>query len=316
MLSAVVREAIRVRHYSLKTETAYVHWIKRLVLWSGRRHPRDLGPADIEAFLSDLATTRDVSASTQKQALSAIKFLFTQVLGGEWHWLDNIVRAKPSQHVPMVLSRGEVAALLPHLQGSHGLVLKLMYSSGLRPAEAVKLRIKDVDLDRLQIVVREGKGSKDRVTTLAASLVPELQAQLALRAAWHADDIARGKVDVEMPHALAVKCPAAPRSWPWQWLFATPGYCTCPRTGAVRRHHLHEKTIQRTMQQAVRASGITKPATPHTLRHCFATHLLESGTDIRRIQELLGHKDLSTTMIYTHVSTVGHSGVRSPMDAF
>lgn len=314
MLSDAVREAIRVRHYSLKTEQAYVHWIKRFIVWSGRRHPRDMGAADIEAFLTSLATVRDVSAATQRQALSAIKFLYTQVLGGEWTWLAGIVQAKPSKHVPMVLSVFEVGQVLQHLHGSHGLALKLMYSSGLRLAEAQRLRVKDLDLQRLQVFVRDGKGAKDRVTTLARSLVPELDAQIALRASWHADDVITGHADVEMPHALAIKYPRAASSWPWQFVFATKNYVKCHRTGAIRRHHLDDKSIQRTMAEAVRRSGISKPATPHTLRHCFATHLLESGTDIRRIQELLGHADVNTTMIYTHVATVGHSGVRSPLD--
>lgn len=314
MLSDAVREAIRVRHYSLKTEQAYVHWIKRFVAWSGRRHPRDMGPTDIEAFLTSLATVRNVSAGTQRQALSAIKFLYTQVLGGEWTWLDGIVQAKPSKHVPTVLSVAETAAVMQHLHGSHGLALKLIYSSGLRLAEVQRLRVKDLDLKRLQVFVRDGKGAKDRVTTLAKSLVPELEAQLALRAQWHAVDLATGHADVEMPHALSVKYPKAASSWPWQFVFATKGYVTCHRTGAIRRHHLDDKSIQRTMKEAVRRAGISKPATPHTLRHCFATHLLESGTDLRRIQELLGHSDVATTMIYTHVATVGHSGVRSPLD--
>lgn len=315
MLCDVVRESIRVRHYSLKTEQAYVHWIKRLVAWSGRRHPRDLGAPEIEAFLTSLAVERNVSSGTQRQALSAIKFLYTQVLGGEWEWLSGIVQAKPSRHVPMVLSMTETAAVMRQLHGSQGLALKLMYSSGLRLAEAQRLRIKDLDLDRLQVFVRGGKGAKDRVTTLARNLVPELEAQVALRARWHADDVVSGHADVEMPHALAIKYPAAASSWPWQFVFATKNYVTCHRAGAVRRHHFDDRSLQRTMRDAVQKAGIKKPATPHTLRHCFATHLLESGTDIRKIQELLGHRDVATTMIYTHVSTTGHSGIRSPLDA-
>lgn len=315
MLLDVVREAIRVRHYSLKTEQAYVHWVKRLVMWSGRRHPRELGPTEIEAFLTALAVERHVSAGTQRQALSAIKFLYTQVLGGEWSWLSGIVQAKPSKHVPTVLSLAEAAAVMQHLHGSLGLALKLMYSSGLRLAEAQRLRVKDLDLQRLQVFVRDGKGAKDRVTTLARCLVPELEAQIALRARWHADDVIRGRADVEMPHALAIKYPAAAASWPWQFIFATKTYVRCHRTGAIRRHHFDDRSLQRTMRDAVSKAGICKPATPHTLRHSFATHLLEAGTDIRRIQELLGHSDVATTMIYTHVSTVGQSGVRSPLDS-
>lgn len=315
MLSDAVVDAIRVRHYSLKTERAYLGWIKRFVAWSGRRHPRELGKADVEAFLSHLATDLDVSDSTQRQALSALLFLYKEVLGLALPWLDGLVRAKASKHVPMVLSREEVRAVFSHLRGERGLIIKLLYGSGLRLGEALSLRVKDVDLDRLQITVRDGKGAKDRVTTLPASLVPALRFVLDRRLRWHHLDLATGHADVEMPNALARKYPNAPSSWPWQFIFATPEYVTCPRTGAIRRHHLHESGIQRTMKRAVLAAGITKPATPHTLRHCFATHLLEGGKDIRTIQELLGHADIATTMIYTHVASIGASGVASPLDS-
>lgn len=314
-LTEAVVEAIRVRHLARKTEQAYVHWIRRFVAWSGRRHPRDMGAAEVEAFLTFLATERNISDSTQRQALSAILFLYRQVLAVELPWLDNIVRAKPSQHLPVVLSRAEVQALCAQLRGERGLVLKLMYGSGLRLNEALRLRVKDLDLERLQLTVRDGKGGKDRTTTLPASLVPALRWILDRRQRWHHVDLATGHADVEMPHALDRKYPRAASSWPWQFVFATPDYVTCPRTGAIRRHHLHESGIQRTMQRAVCAAGISKAATPHTLRHCFATHLLEAGRDIRTIQALLGHSSVETTMVYTHVAKVGASGVASPLDS-
>lgn len=315
MLSDAVVDACRVRHLALKTERAYLYWIRFFVRWAGRRHPRELGPADVEAFLTHLAVERQVSDSTQRQALSAILFLYRQVLGVDLPWLDNVVRAKPSKHVPVVLSRDEVRALFAQLHGERGLVLKLLYGSGLRLSEALRLRVKDIDLERLQLTVRDGKGGKDRVTTLPASLVPALRALLERRLRWHHVDLATGRADVEMPDALARKYPRAASSWPWQFVFATQAYVTCPRTGAIRRHHLHESGIQRAMQRAMQAAGISKAASPHTLRHSFATHLLEAGRDIRTIQELLGHADVSTTMIYTHVARVGASGVASPLDS-
>lgn len=315
MLSGAVVDACRVRHLALKTERAYLYWIRFFVRWAGRRHPRELGPADVEAFLTHLAVERQVSDSTQRQALSAILFLYRQVLGVDLPWLDNVVRAKPSKHVPVVLSRDEVRALFAQLHGERGLVLKLLYGSGLRLSEALRLRVKDLDLERLQLTVRDGKGGKDRVTTLPASLVPALRALLERRQRWHHVDLATGRADVEMPDALARKYPRAASSWPWQFVFATQAYVTCPRTGAIRRHHLHESGIQRAMQRAMQAAGISKAASPHTLRHSFATHLLEAGRDIRTIQELLGHADVSTTMIYTHVARVGASGVASPLDS-
>lgn len=314
MLREAVIEAMRVRHLALKTEKAYVQWIRRFIAFSGRRHPRDMGREEVEAFLTHIAVAREVSDSTQRQALSALLFLYREVLGIKLPWLDNIVRAKPSKHLPVVLSRDELRALFSHLRGERGLILKLMYGSGLRLNEALRLRVKDLDLDRLQLTVRDGKGGKDRVTTVAANLVPALRYILDRRLRWHHLDLSTGHADVEMPHALGVKYPRAASSWPWQFVFATPKHVTCPRTGVLRRHHLHESGIQRTMQRAVRDAGISKAATPHTLRHCFATHLLESGRDIRTVQELLGHADVSTTMIYTHVAKIGASGVRSPLD--
>ncbi len=304
----------RVRHYSRKTEQAYVHWVRRFVTWSGRRHPRDLGAPEVEAFLTSLAVDGCVSESTQRQALSALLFLYRQVLEVQLPWLDGLVRAKPSQHVPEVLSRDEVRALFSRLKGERGLILKLLYGSGLRLGEALHLRVKDLDLQRLQLTVRDGKGGKDRTTTLPQSLVPQLQWILDRRQRWHHVDLATGHADVEMPNALARKYPRASSSWPWQFVFATDTYVTCPRTGAIRRHHLHESGIQRAMKRAMHEAGIAKTATPHTLRHSFATHLLEAGRDIRTIQELLGHASVETTMIYTHVATVGASGVRSPLD--
>lgn len=313
-LTEAVVDAIRLRHYSRKTEQAYVHWIRRFVLWSGKRHPRDMGGTEVGEFLTSLAVEHQVSEPTQRQALSALLFLYRQVLELDLPWMTNVVRAKPSQHLPEVLSRDEVRSLFACLTGERGLILKLMYGSGLRLGEALNLRVKDLDLARLQLTVRQGKGSKDRTTTLPRLLVPQLQWILERRRRWHHVDLATGRADVEMPHALARKYPNAPRSWEWQFVFATPDYVACPRTGVLRRHHLHETGIQRAMARAMKEAGIAKKASPHTLRHSFATHLLESGKDIRTIQELLGHADVSTTMIYTHVATIGASGVQSPLD--
>jgi len=311
-----IREACRVKHYSLSTERVYVSWYKRFVRWAGMKHPATLGGDVVERWLSHLATDLEVSASTQRQALSAILFLYQQVLGMELPWLANVTRAKQPQRLPCVLTQPEVARLLAVLpESAAGLVLRLCYGAGLRLSEGLRLRVKDVDLDRRVLVIRDGKGGKDRTTCLPASLVPALQRQLAARRKLHDIDLARGMVDVELPHALARKYPSAPREWGWQWIFAAADYSTCPRTGSIRRHHLHPKTIQRAMHDAVRRAGLHKPATVHTLRHSFATHLLEGGQDIRTIQTLLGHADVSTTMIYTHVASTGASGVRSPLDA-
>lgn len=308
--------AIRTRHYSRRTEQAYWHWTRAFVLWSGKQHPIDMGAPEIGAFLTHLATERNVSASTQRQALSAILFLYQQVLGLKLPWMDNITRAKQPQRLPCVLTRQEVQRVLTALPDSApGLILRLAYGAGLRLSEGLRLRVKDVDLDRLMLTIRDGKGGKDRTTCLPASLVPALARQLAERRRLHDIDLARGMVDVELPHALARKYPNAPREWGWQWIFAAADYSTCPRTGSVRRHHIHPKTVQRHMHDAVRRAGVHKPATVHTLRHSFATHLLEGGQDIRTIQTLLGHADVSTTMIYTHVASTGASGVRSPLDA-
>lgn len=314
-LEEQIRQACRVRHYSLKTERAYVGWYKRFVRWAGLKHPATLGPDKVQAWLSHLAIEREVSASTQRQALAAMLFLYRQVLGMNLPWMDNIVRAKQPQHLPRVLSKAEIRAILEQLpRTSAGLAVAMVYGTGMRRGDVLRLRVQDIDFDRRVITIRDGKGGKDRTTMLPRSLEAGLRAQLAKRAQMHAVDIARGKVDVEMPHALAQKYPNACREWAWQWIFAADEYSTCPRTGSIRRHHLHEKTLNRTLRDAAKRAGVTKPVTAHTLRHSFATHLLEDGKDIRTIQQLLGHKDVSTTMIYTHVSNVGAAGVLSPLD--
>lgn len=314
-LDEQIRQACRVRHYSLATERSYVRWYKQFVRWAGLKHPATLGADRVQAWLSHLATERDVAASTQRQALAAILFLYRQVLGLQLPWLDNVVRAKQPVHLPRVLSQAEVRAVLHYLpRTSAGLAVALVYGTGMRRSDVLRLRVQDLDFDRRVITIRDGKGGKDRTTMLPASLEAGLRAQLARRAQMHAIDTMRGQVDVELPHALAQKYPNAPREWPWQWVFAADGYSTCPRTGAVRRHHLHEKTLNRTLSTAAKRAGITKQVTSHTLRHSFATHLLESGKDIRTIQQLLGHSDVSTTMIYTHVANIGAAGVRSPLD--
>jgi integron integrase len=301
-----VRARICVLHYSRSTEKTYIYWIKFFIHFHGLRHPKDMGAAEVEAFLSHLATARDVAAGTQNQAMHAILFLYKQVLGTELPWLDSITKAKPSKRLPVVLTQGEAHRLLAATRGTSGLVVRLLYGTGMR--------LMDVDFERNQITIRGGKGDKDRVTMLPASIVPDLRAHIAKRAAWHATDLACGKADVELPHALERKYPNAGREWGWQYIFAAADYSTDPRTGVIRRHHVHEKTIQRQVKEAARRAGIDKPAHPHTLRHSFATHLLEAGYDIRTVQELLGHSDVATTMIYTHVLNKGGRGVVSPLD--
>lgn len=314
-LQELVREAIAVRRYSRRTFEAYWHWIRRFVLWSGKRHPSTMGQAEVGEFLTWLAAHERVSASTQRQALAALLFLYQAVLQIEIGWVEGIVRAKQSAKLPTVLTVRETAALLSHTSGTPGLVLRLLYGTGMRLHEGLQLRIKDLDLEQRQITVRSGKGDKDRVTMLPAALVQPLRALLAERRRWHDLDLVQGRASVELPHALERKYPNACREWAWQWVFSTPRHHVDPATGEVRRHHLFDWTIQRAMKAAARAAGIGKPATPHTLRHCFATHLLQAGTDIRTIQELLGHSDVETTMIYTHVvgQTAGRGAV-SPLD--
>jgi len=310
-----VRDKIRLKHYSIRTETAYVDWVRRFVNFHQRRHPRELGSEHVEAFLSYLAVQRSVAASTQNQAKSALLFLYKEVLGTELPWLENVETAKRSQHLPVVLTRSEVAAVLSRMHGTNGLIARLLYGSGLRIMEAARLRVKDIDLERCEILVRDGKGAKDRVTMLPSSLVEPLRAHLVLIRELHLQDLAAGVPGVYLPFALERKYPNAPREWAWQYVFPSDRLSADPRSGLRRRHHVDEQNIQRAMRQALRDAGVTKPATPHTLRHSFATHLLESGHDIRTIQELLGHSDVSTTMIYTHVLNRGGRGVLSPLDA-
>jgi integron integrase len=309
-----VRTILRSRHYSPRTEEAYVHWIRRFILFHDKRHPADLAEPDVERFLSALAIERRVSASTQNQALAALLFLYENVIERKLHWLENVVRAKRPERLPVVLTRGEVRAVFDAMDGVEKLCASLLYGAGLRLLEVLRLRIKEVDFAGQQLVVRDGKGRKDRVTILPASLRPGLREHIDRMRIQHQVDLGKGWGFVELPDALRVKYPSAPREWPWQWVFPATRHYTDRATGERRRHHLHETVLQRAVHRAGIAAGLAKPVSPHALRHSFATHLLESGSDIRTIQQLLGHKDVSTTMIYTHVLLRGPLGVQSPLD--
>jgi integron integrase len=310
-----VREAVRARHYSRRTEKTYVDWIKRFILFHGKRHPVEMGEPEINQFLTDLAVNRKVSASTQNQALSAILFLYQHVLKKPLEWVSPAVRAKKPKRLPVVLTREEVKAIIVGMDGAPKLIATLLYGAGLRLDECLKLRFKDIDFAKNQIVVRDGKGQKDRITTLPASVKEPLLAHLRDVYRLHRKDMREGFGRVWLPHALARKYNNADREWGWQWVFPAPTRYFDKEAGIERRHHLHETVVQKAMRKAVLKVGISKPATPHVLRHSFATHLLEDGYDIRMIQELLGHNDLNTTMIYTHVLNKGGRGVRSPADA-
>ncbi|MEE1950121.1 integron integrase [Pseudomonas alcaligenes] len=309
-----VREQIRLRHYSIRTEAVYLEWVKRYIRFHKYRHPQEMGGPQVEAFLSDLAVRRDVSASTQNQALSAILFLYKQVLQIELPWMDGVIRARRPQRLPVVLTREEVASVLAQLDGTLWLIASLLYGSGMRLMEVLRLRVKDVEFARLEILIRDGKGQKDRVTMLPRKLAAPLELHLQRVRALHEQDLREGYGRANLPHALARKYPNAAAEWGWQFVFPSVNRSEDPRSGGIFRHHLHEKTIQRAVRNAVRRVGLHKPATPHTLRHSFATHLLESGQDIRTVQELLGHSDVKTTQIYTHVLNRGGLGVLSPLD--
>ena len=313
-LLEVVQQKIRVKHYSIRTETQYLQWVRRFILFHNKRHPREMGGKEVEAFLSHLATHGNVSSSTQNQALSALLFLYREVLGQVLPWMDNVIRAKKPQRLPVVLSKQEVAKILDHMQGTYGLIARLLYGTGMRIMECCRLRVQDIDFNRGELLIRNGKGAKDRVTMLPKSLIEPLKAHLIWRKTVFDNDVAKGKAEVFLPDALERKYPDAATSWPWQYVFCSGSYSVDPRSGRERRHHLDEKLIQRAVKKAVTEAGINKLATPHTFRHSFATHLLESGYDIRTVQELLGHSDVSTTMIYTHVLNKGGRGVSSPLD--
>ena len=309
-----VRQAIRVRHHSPKTEESYVHWIKRFIFFHNKRHPAQIGEKEIGQFLSGLATDRHVSASTQNQALNAILFLYRDVLRKEIGYIDGVVRAKRPHRLPVVLTRQEVKSILGALDHSDWLMVMLLYGAGLRLMECLQLRVKDIDFTSNQIVVRAGKGDKDRHTMLPAAVKEPLARHLEIIKEQHRRDLERGLGRVTLPNALERKYPNAGKEWGWQWVFPATSHYTDRETGEQRRHHLHESVLQKVVKQAVRKTGLTKPATPHTFRHSFATHLLEDGYDIRTVQELLGHRDVSTTMIYTHVLNRGGRGVNSPAD--
>ncbi len=309
-----VRFRIRRKNYSIRTEQAYVAWIRRFILFHNKSHPANLGANEIESFLTHLAVDRNVAASTQNQAMSALLFLYREVLKMDLPWLADVERAKKPKHIPVVLSREEVKAVLAHLQGLPWLMASLLYGSGLRLMECIRLRVKDVDFGMNQIIVRDGKGKKDRVTILPEKLITPLSEQLDKAKIIHQQDLQRGFGSVYLPFALERKYPNASKSWGWQYVFPSARLSKDPRSDITRRHHVDEKVLQRAMQRAVRQAGIDKPASCHTLRHSFATHLLQAGYDIRTVQELLGHKDVSTTMIYTHVLNRGGRGVVSPLD--
>lgn len=309
-----VRQQIRVRNYSIRTEAVYAEWVKRYIRFHHYRHPLEMGGAEIEAFLTHLAVKRNVAGATQNQALAALLFLYKEVLKVDLPWLSGIVRAKKPKHLPVVLTRDEVSRVLTQMSGVKWMVATLLYGSGLRLLEALRLRVKDVEFARGEVVVRDGKGQKDRVTMLPRTLVVPLREHLELVEALHQQDLAEGFGRANLPFALARKYPNAAADWAWQFVFPSGNRSVDPRSKGIFRHHVHEKTIQRAIREAVRSAGVIKPATPHTLRHSFATHLLESGQDIRTVQELLGHADVKTTMIYTHVLNRGGLGVLSPLD--
>ncbi|MEO6687680.1 MAG: integron integrase [Dokdonella sp.] len=309
-----LRARVRRLGLAIRTEEAYVGWVRRFILANGKRHPRDMGVREVEAFLTTLATHDHVAASTQNQALSALLFLYREVLGQELPWMENIRRAKKPERLPTVLTRDEVTALLAQMSGITWLMAALLYGAGLRLMECVRLRVQDVDFARREITVRQGKGGKDRRTMLPAIAADALQAQFAEAKRLHERDLAAGFGAVWLPHALDRKYVNAARDWAWQYVFPASVRSIDPRSGAERRHHLDESVLQRAVKVAVRRACIVKPATCHTLRHSFATHLIEAGQDIRTVQELLGHADVRTTQIYTHVLNRGGHGVLSPLD--
>ena len=309
----LMRDKIRYKHYSIRTEAAYVDWARRYILFHGKRHPSCMGAKEVEAFLTHLAVHGNVAASTQNQAKSALLFLYREVLGVELPWLDGVQSAKRSQRLPVVLTEEETDALLARMSGTTGLIARLLYGAGLRLLEGARLRVKDLDFARLEIAVRDAKGAKDRVTMLPDPLVEPLRAQLGIAKAVHDRDLLEGFGEVYLPYALGRKYPSAGREWMWQYVFPADQLSQDPRSGVRRRHHIDGQHVQRAMRIALRQAQINKPATPHTLRHSFATHLLQAGYDIRTVQELLGHQDVQTTMIYTHVLNRGGRGVLSPL---
>jgi integron integrase len=309
-----VRLAIRTRHYSIRTEEAYVQWIKRFILFHHKRHPKEMGADEVSQFLSDLAVQRHVAASTQNRALSAILFLYQEVLKQDIGWLDNVIRAKKAKKLPVVLTREEVKAVVTILSGSKWVMANLLYGSGLRLMECIRLRVKDVDFSYNHIVVRDGKGDKDRVTMLPLNVKNSLHRHLQEVKTLHERHLTEGFGSVYLPYGLESKYPHANREWGWQYVFPSAKRSIDPRTGAERRHHISPLVLQRAVREAIWKTGLTKAASCHTFRHSFATHLLEAGYDIHTVQELLGHRDVSTTMIYTHVLNRGGRGVQSPAD--
>jgi integron integrase len=306
--------ALRARHYSLRTEQAYAHWVKRYIFFHKLRHPAEMGEAEINAFLTHLAVDGKVSSSTQNQALSAILFLYRHILGREVGQIGEVIRARRPRHLPVVMNREEVKTVISHLYGEKKIIATLLYGAGLRLMECLRLRVQDIDFEKNQITVRNGKGDKDRVTMLPQSVKPMLTEHLRRVRHLHEKDLAGGWGSVELPEALDRKYPCAPRAWEWQWVFPQERRWRNPETKQEGRHHIDESLVQRAVKEAVARAGLSKRASCHTFRHSFATHLLESGYDIRTVQELLGHRDLKTTMIYTHVLNRGPAGIRSPLD--
>ena len=310
----LVKEKVRYKHYSLRTEQSYCGWIKRFILFHNKRHPINMGAVEVTAYLSHLSDKCGVSTATHGQALSALLFLYKEVLGVDLPWLDGLHRPKKSARLPVVLTVSEVELLFTHLSGIHLLMAKMLYGTGMRLMELLSLRIKDIDLETCEITVRQGKGNKDRVTMLPRMVLDEVVAQIASAKSVFDKDRAEDRAGVYLPFALAQKYPNADKTFAWFWLFPARAESLDPQSGVTRRHHTHEQAVQRAIKNAVVQSGINKPATTHTLRHSFATHVLQSGYDIRTVQELLGHSDVSTTMIYTHVLKRGGRGVESPLD--